>query len=459
MTNPLAIVLSDLHFGEESSVLHYGQKFKQGKHPSVQKLITLIKKEAYEGSIPFLILAGDTLDFSLASTEDAVSDFRMFLEDVAGLFDAFVYIPGNHDHHIWRTLQEQVFVVNRIQKKTKIENFPQEQIGTVDETGKIVLKGVDPQKTLGVKTFLNDLLPDAAKDKDFAVTYPNLYLEFENPGRNILITHGHFFEVAWTLVSDIFKRSLNLTTMNYGTLERINSPLTEFGWYGLGQAGQLSIFIEELYKEIKNSEDRKLTLALKDLKDYLDELWSFKPTKKEGFLFRVREFFSNVNVSLKEALSDQALKLMTHLVKSLVMSQIEDREAYTGGSPMRHYVDILDNPITRNRIKNYVSHCFGRPYEFKPRQIIFGHTHIPIKQGNLDMTFQGGAWNAAVYNTGGWVVDSKKAGEIIKSRPMPFVISTEGEVKPIDFPWPHDIEKIRGKDEAEIIARIQEGKF
>jgi hypothetical protein len=247
--------------------------------------------------------------------------------------------------------------------------------------------------------------------------------------------------------------------LNYRTLERINSPLTEFGWYGLGQAGQLSRFIEELYKEIKNSEDRKLTFALNDFKDYLDELWSFKPEKKEGFFSRVREFFSNVHANIKEELSDQALKLMTHLVKSMVMSQVEEREPYTGGSPMRHSQDFLDNPVKNNRIKNYISYSFGRPYEFRPHQIIFGHTHIPIKHGSIDMTYQGKPWNIAAFNTGGWVVDSKRLNEIIQSRPMPFVISADGEIKPIDFPWPYDEGDIKDKNESEIIKSIQEGKF
>lgn len=38
MEELLAVVLSDLHFGEENSVLHYGQKFKNGKQPLVNKL-------------------------------------------------------------------------------------------------------------------------------------------------------------------------------------------------------------------------------------------------------------------------------------------------------------------------------------------------------------------------------------------------------------------------------------
>lgn len=458
MAKPLAMVLSDLHLGEESSVLHYGQKFKKGEQPATNTLTKLIKKVAANEKIPFLILAGDTLDFSLASVQDAVADFRLFLADVHEFFDNFVYIPGNHDHHIWRTLQEQVFVVNRIKEGKKIRIFPQEQIGTIKD-GKIIAKGVDPKRLLGAKTFLNDLLPPDAKKKNFAVTYPNLFLEFENSEKDILITHGHFFEAAWTLVSDIFKKSLNLTTMNYKALERINSPLTEFGWYGLGQAGKLSHFIEELYKEIKNSEDKKLTLALNDVKDYLDELWTFKPAKREGFFSMIRGVFSEVKAGIKEELSDQALKLMTYLVKSLVISQVEEREAYTGGSPLRHFPNILDDPTKKDIIKRYISYGLGRPYEFKTNQIIFGHTHIPIRNGSIETTVDGRPRYIAAFNTGGWVVDSQEANEIIQSRPVPFLISNEGGIEPIDFPWPYDEEKTENKNVSEIIDIIQKGEL
>jgi predicted phosphodiesterase len=459
MAKPLAMALSDLHLGEESCVLHYGRKFKKGQQPLVNTLAKLIKKKVSNERIPFLILAGDTLDFSLASVQDAIADFRLFLEDVHEYFGNLVYIPGNHDHHIWRTLQEEIFVVNRIREKRKVGHFPQEQIGTIKDR-KIILKGVDPKKLLGAKTFLNDLLPDAVKEtKNFAVTYPNVFLQFKKPQRDILITHGHFFEVAWTLVSDIFRKSLNLTTMNYRVLERINSPLTEFGWYGLGQAGKLSHFIEELYKEIKNSEDRKLTLALNDVRDYLDELWTFKPAKKEGFFARIRGMFSEVKANVKEEFSDQALKLMTYLVKNLVISQVEEREPYTGGSPLRHCPSILDDPSKKDRIRRYISYSLGRPYEFKPYQMIFGHTHIPIKDGSIEITVDGRPYNIAAFNAGGWVVDSKEASEIIQSRPVPFLISNEGEIEPIDFPWPYDEEKIENKSEAQIIDIIQKGEF
>lgn len=459
MAQPLAIVLSDLHLGEESSVLHYGQRYKKGQQPQVNTLVGLIKKEvAGNGKIPFLIFAGDALDFSLAPIQEAVADFRKFMEDVHESFDNFVYIPGNHDHHMWQTLQEQIYVVNRIRERRPIKDFPQEQIGTI-EAGKITVKGVHKKKQLGAKTFLNDLLPKEGKQKNFALVYPNVFLKFKNSEKNIIITHGHFFETVWTLVSDVFKSSLNLTTMNYRVLERINSPLTEFGWYGLGQAGKLSRFIEELYKELKNSEDRKLSLALNDVRDYLDEYWTFKPAKKKGFLSRIRGVFSEVKANIKEEFSDEGLKLATYLLKILITSQIEEREPYTGGSPLRHYPNILDDPTKKEKIKTYISYSLGRPYDFEPHQMIFGHTHTPIKNGNIEISVDGRQRNISVFNTGGWIVDSEEPGEIIQSRPMPFLIFNTGEVKHINVPWPYDEEKIENKSKTEIIDAILKAEF
>ncbi len=461
MNKPLALVLSDLHLGEESSILHYGQQYKKGEQPYVNQLLGELTKGAAKRKIPFLILAGDTLDFSLASIQDAVSDFRLFAEDVYEFFDNFVYIPGNHDHHMWQTLQEQVLVVNRISERKPIEDFPQEQIGTIED-GKITLKGVAADNVLGAKTFLSHLLPRPPKNqkqKNFALVYPNLFMKFKQAERNILITHGHFFEAAWTLVSDVFKKSLNLTTINYRVLERVNSPLTEFGWYGLGQAGQLSRFIEELYKEVKNSEDAKLTLALNDIRDYLDELWTFKPNKRKGFWSRITNVVPEMKANVKEELSDEGLKLAILLVKSLVISQMEERGPYTGGSPLRHCSNILDDPQKTDKIKQYISISFGRPYEFEPHQIIFGHTHIPIRNGNIEILVDGRPRTIAVFNTGGWIVDSTEPSEIIQSRPMPFLISEEGEVKQIDIPWPYDEGPIANLPKSEILKAIREVTF
>jgi hypothetical protein len=75
------------------------------------------------------------------------------------------------------------------------------------------------------------------------------------------------------------------------------------------------------------------------------------------------------------------------------------------------------------------------------------------------MSVDGRPRNIAVFNTGGWVLDSKDAGEIIQSRPMPLLISNEGEIEPVEFSWPHDEVKIENKTVSEIINIIQKENF
>ncbi|MEE9152139.1 MAG: hypothetical protein V3U20_09965, partial [Thermoplasmata archaeon] len=82
-----------------------------------------------------------------------------------------------------------------------------------------------------------------------------------------------------------------------------------------------------------------------------------------------------------------------------------------------------------------------------------------ITNGSIEMSVDGRPRNIAVFNTGGWVVDSKDAGEIIQSRPMPLLISNEGEIEPVAFSWPHDEVKIENKTMSEIINIIQKENF
>jgi hypothetical protein len=247
--------------------------------------------------------------------------------------------------------------------------------------------------------------------------------------------------------------------MDYRTLEMINSPVTEFGWYGLGQAGELSHFIEELYKEIKNSEDKHLSLALNDLRDYFDELWTFKPAKRKGFFGRIKGLFAKIKGTITEEFSDEALDLATGLAKSLIISQVGSREPQTAGAPLRHCSDILDDPEKRDRIKTYISYSLRRPYETKPGQMIFGHTHRPMEDGSIEITVDGKPHPIKAYNTGGWVVDTTDPKEVIKSRPMPMLISDNGDITPLYFAWPEDEEPLKNKEASEIRDIIQKLRF
>ena len=58
---------------------------------------------------------GDVLDMGLSPMGDVAAAFRCFVEavmqDEAGPVFAprVLYVPGNHDHHLWRIAQDQHF--------------------------------------------------------------------------------------------------------------------------------------------------------------------------------------------------------------------------------------------------------------------------------------------------------------------------------------------------------------
>jgi hypothetical protein len=492
MANLRALVLSDLHFGEESSVVHYGGEQANKPQLVVKKLVELIRREAEGKTIPLLIFAGDTLDLSLASYRGAVKDFQLFLDDVYDCFDKFVYIPGNHDHHIWRALQEQLCVVRRIMTGEDLEDFPQEQFGIIRKDGVIFLdrdrkkkqtgeKPSDPiedEKALGAETFLEYLLPGVRAEekgnvkrgegvlrKPFAVTYPNLFLEFENSARNTLITHGHFFEPAWTLAYDMLRHSLAVNAMDYRKLEQINSPVTEFGWYGIGQAGPLGDLIGKIYKEIKNANEATLTQALDDLIRFLDEQWKFKDDRKRGFLEELMNLPADIWAGLKEGGSDLALRavkeILTRLIKSQFKRSRKEQKEETKGSSLRYCSDILTDENKLKKVCAYISYAKSR--KFTPGQIVFGHTHIPIQGDPINYQLDNKVWvEAMAFNPGGWIVDSDDPKHVISSCPMPLLISDEGEISWInDFPWPREDEKndLNGMSAKAIREKILDLRF
>jgi hypothetical protein len=113
------VILSDLHFGAENSILTALEADNPVVDPTrcspvlsafVECLAALV--QANEGKDrPTLILAGDILELALAEDEVAGAVFEQFTDLVIGergLFaDEIWFVPGNHDHHLWETSREQ----------------------------------------------------------------------------------------------------------------------------------------------------------------------------------------------------------------------------------------------------------------------------------------------------------------------------------------------------------------
>ena len=107
--NKRVVILSDLHLGEEESILHTSD----GPNNNLRHLGAMLTRL---GKINELILLGDFMDFSLASSRKAYDNARNFMSIVcsAGNIGKIVYVPGNHDHHVWVQLVEAEQIVKRI---------------------------------------------------------------------------------------------------------------------------------------------------------------------------------------------------------------------------------------------------------------------------------------------------------------------------------------------------------
>ena len=202
------VCLSDMHLGEEDSLLTNLRTASTDTDPTqpspvivqlVECLKELISKNSGEKK-PTLILTGDILELALATTDQAAMAFERFIELVMppkeALFEEIIYIPGNHDHHIWEQARETQYV-NHI-----AEIKPGEILDIPWHTTNMFIYN---KPDLVPCYFITKLVNRYTHLKDFVVTtaYPNLGLIEESGRKCVIFTHGHFIEPLYQLMSTL----------------------------------------------------------------------------------------------------------------------------------------------------------------------------------------------------------------------------------------------------------------
>src|ERR1700757_812672 len=128
MTDIRYVILSDLHFGAENSVLTALNERPasaddtgfsvdpQRPSPLLSGLVDGLRELTRgQDRPPTLILAGDILDLALSFDAECAMVFRLFahlaFSDGSPAFDPVIhYVPGNHDHHEWEITRENQYV-------------------------------------------------------------------------------------------------------------------------------------------------------------------------------------------------------------------------------------------------------------------------------------------------------------------------------------------------------------
>jgi hypothetical protein len=380
------VCLSDMHLGEEDSLLTNLKTASTDTDPSkpspvaehlVNCLEHLISRNEDRDRKPTLILAGDILEMALCETNEAAMAFERFLELILKpdnkLFDRIVYIPGNHDHHLWESARETQYV-EHISKVGPGRNLPVPW----HTTNMFLEEDPDPVPCY----FLNSLARrhEHLSDCRIVVAYPNMGLYRDDGEKCVVFHHGHFIEPLYLLMSTL--RNLIFSDRekpkNIWDLEAENFAWIDFFWSTMGRSGGVGCDVELIYETMQDREQFK-----KLLHKFAEGLAREHDLPGWG-----------------EAMESQFLKW----IFSAGADWFSGRER-----------SVTERPLSEEAEKGLWSYMNGPLKEQlmveragnMPRDVtfVFGHTHKPFQE---DMNFKFYPEWVNVYNTGGWVVETVK---------------------------------------------------
>jgi len=400
-----AICLSDLHFGYWGSVLTEPTMPDPANPPRADidktspvlvRLVECIEAVlgVHEGTTPpKLVLAGDVLELSLAYTNEAASVFAQFLDllfaaDDLPLDRHVVYLPGNHDHHLWELAREQQYTdylreadTSRPFKRTPwhaTHLFPWRQELDVPNrnVGNLFLDTI-AEKVEGAP-------PGEGKTR-FLTMYPNFGLLASDEERCTVFHHGHFTESIYYLMTELQRILIPNAAppAEIWDVEVENFAWIEFLWGTLGRSGRVGKSVGSVYDMLRT------------------------PTGQCKLIHRLAW---NIPAHFKRPLWLRPIEIpILYLVLWWLVKRFTAMERVTPGKHL--------SQDSRDRLEKYVG-CYierqlnrerkkGRGERMpKHMNFVFGHTHKPFEE-----VLDAARFNRPVhiYNSGGWVVDSVEA--------------------------------------------------
>ncbi|MHB8117555.1 MAG: metallophosphoesterase [Methanothrix sp.] len=395
------VCLSDMHLGEEDSLLTEinGNNVDPLKASSVMVHLVnclrelISKNEGYEK--PNLILNGDILELALSECNTSAMIFERFMELVMAkdkdLFDKIIYVPGNHDHHLWEQARETQYV-------EYIYRNPDQHLDPPWHHTKMFLLGPNQDnsdKNLVTSYLLDKVLERRSKldiDEDkklrddikIIVAYPNFGILSDSNDRCVIFHHGHFVESKYCIMSKLKADLLDLDDempRSVQLIESENFAWIDFLWSALGRSGEVGALTETLYEHMLDREQMNVFISrvAKNLAKKYD-LTVMGDWLDEAILKNVLDFVLSGISKGERGMSLEPL----------------GEEAQRG---MALYLKAVKNQIT-DELQGTV------PSELA---FVFGHTH---KSFLGSFNIEGFGKPVAVYNTGGWVVDKVERDQV-----------------------------------------------
>jgi UDP-2,3-diacylglucosamine pyrophosphatase LpxH len=369
-----AVAMSDLHLGRNLGYLYSPDaRFQKNR----QALLDLLRRIGPQDE---LIINGDLLELSMVGLDEAYREIKEFfvLLAEAPSFKRIVYIPGNHDHHFWRELAEQVCVNGRISQGMLPPSHTEYPSFFVDK----YFSSFD--RNLPCKIVLAELWPKDKPPVEFVVKYPHhlIKVSYNTDWRHYLFTHGHFLEDLFTPANYLIEPA------RLDELEAFNNFWIEAFDYDFGRSGRLMNRVQGLVKDVERG-DKK---AKQEVKTILNEVY--------------------LNCVKKMRLSGLK-KFELCCIKSLVGFIVKEIPLEKRSGLFRAGIDESLRARIEDYIKKYITKRYrkgmAREYNFPsdqdiplPFTFVFGHTHRPAAEDNQEPL----KINQAVFplaNTGGWL--------------------------------------------------------
>jgi hypothetical protein len=383
------VILSDLHFGAANSLMTSlsedpadGGTFTVEPavpSPLMESTVAALRElTAGQDTAPTLILAGDVLDMALSPDEVAATAFGTFIDAAFGgegrvFAPAVYYMPGNHDHHLWEGAREAQYIEYLHQLAAD------KTIGSPWHTTTLDPEKQPPWTASDLISTLIQRRPGSA-DVAVRVVYPNLALAAEDGRRCCLVSHGHFIEPIYSLMSSLREMLFPEQQGPAGgptvaNLEVENFAWIDFFWSTLGRSGDVGVDVGLIYAELSSA--AKLDILTRNLVRGLVRM-SHTP----GW----------------------AQPLEVALASAIVRREVRRVEGSERGRP-----DVALSPSSRLGLRRYLEGPLHQQLVEEMGAVapevafVFGHTHKPFVE---DWTVRNYPGPVRLHNTGGWVVDS-----------------------------------------------------
>lgn len=368
------IVLSDLHLGRETSYLYStNEKYARNR----RALQTLLEELGPQDEI---ILLGDMLELAIGSLDEVYQDARKFFSVLSesGPYKRIVFIPGNHDHHFWRELVEEVFINESLRKNSPPPGHYKYPRCFVDHS---FSTSESSERSIVV---LAEVWPEDIPRPEIVVKYPHHFVSIptqEGKDRSYLFTHGHFLEDLFKPVNYIIQPA------HLEELEAFNNFWLESFDYHIGHAGRLSTYIRKFITNFQRWGPRDNP----EMEDMIDEI--FRQLREKGYFRRLSAW------ALKHFLLGKIRQISWNENSGLYKAAVDDK-----------LIESIEDYIGRYILPRYQkgrSKDLGLPMAMEiptPFTFVFGHTHIPIE--NQDMEKSRAIVEGKIYpllNSGGWL--------------------------------------------------------